>query len=201
MSDFSVLASAESVEKLATALWKRDYPNGGSIYPTYESTQEHDKELYRADATPFLIGDQAALYRGDCLSIIPHLPEVDMVLADPPYGTTQNKWDSVIPLDEMWSRLRGATNDNTPIVMTSAQPFTSVLACSSHDFRYSWVWQKTQAVGHLNAYRRPMNAHEDICVFYRKQPTYNPQLEDKPSKDIRPETPRTKLTGCYGPRS
>jgi site-specific DNA-methyltransferase (adenine-specific) len=100
---------------------------------------------------------------------------IDLVLCDLPYGTTQNKWDSVIPLDKLWSEYsriaRGA------IVLTAAQPFTSSLVFSNlSQFKYQWVWKKPQATGHLNAKKQPMRAHEDVLVFYYSQPTYNPQM-------------------------
>lgn len=118
------------------------------------------------------------LILGDCLSGMNVIPDgsVDMILTDPPYGTTQCKWDSVVPLDLMWEQLKRIIKSNGAIVMTAAQPFTSVLGASNiADLRYSWVWQKTAATGHLNAKRMPMKNHEDVLVFYSKQPTYNPQ--------------------------
>lgn len=139
------------------------------------------------------------LYSGDCLEVMQDIPDqsVDLILCDLPYGTTQNKWDTVIPFDGLWAAYnrvcRGA------IVLTAAQPFTSALIMSNvKDFKYQWVWEKTQAVGHLNAWKQPMRKHEDICVFYRKQPTYNPQITDKPKENIRPQTTRTKTTSNYG---
>ena len=116
------------------------------------------------------------LYRGDCLDVMVDIPDqsIDLILCDLPYGTTQNKWDSVIPFGDLWphyNRLcRGA------IVLTSAQPFTSVLIVSNlRQFKYQWVWHKSKVTGVLNAKKQPLRNHEDICVFYSKQPTYNPQ--------------------------
>jgi DNA modification methylase len=117
------------------------------------------------------------LYRGDCLEVMKHLPIVDMVLTDPPYGTTQNKWDSVVPLDEMWVRIDSISNDTTPTVLTAAQPFTSSLVMSNvRKFKYDWVWRKPKGTGHLNAKKQPMRDKEDVLVFYNKQATYNPQM-------------------------
>lgn len=122
------------------------------------------------------------LYHGDCLQLLDGVPDasIDTVLCDPPYGTTQNKWDSVIPLGPLWAALNRVTKEASAVVMTAAQPFTSQLGASNLSaLRYSWVWEKTAATGHLNARRMPMKNHEDVLVFYRKQPTYNPQgLQD-----------------------
>lgn len=114
------------------------------------------------------------LLRGDCLDLMQTIPDqsVDLVLCDLPYGTTQNKWDSVIPFDALWREYKRLCKG--VIVLTAAQPFTSALVMSNiDDFRYQWVWCKTRAVGHLNAKKMPMNAHEDVCVFGRG--AYNPQ--------------------------
>lgn len=116
------------------------------------------------------------LYRGDCLELLEEIQDnsVDLILCDLPYGTTANKWDSIIPLNKLWKQYnrvcRGA------IVLTAAQPFTSVLVVSNlKDFKYQWVWNKSKVTGVLNAKRQPLRNHEDICVFYKRQPTYNPQ--------------------------
>lgn len=139
------------------------------------------------------------LYQGDCLDVLRTISEVDMILADPPYGTTACKWDSVIPLEAMWGHLLRVIKPNGAIVMTASQPFTTTLISSNmRGFKYCWVWEKSQAVGHLNAYKMPMKNTEDVAVFYSKPPTYNPQLEDKPAENIRPETKIRKQTSCYG---
>lgn len=122
--------------------------------------------------------DSIWLMKGDCLGRMKEIPDgsVDMVLADPPYGTTACKWDSVIPLEEMWKQLKRVIKSNGAIVLTASQPFTSVLGYSNIDMlKYSWVWRKSAATGHLNAKRMPMKNHEDILVFYSKPPKYNPQ--------------------------
>lgn len=103
---------------------------------------------------------------------------VDMVLCDLPYGTTQNKWDSVLPLDRLWEEYWRVCKPNAAIVLTAAQPFTTVLAASQLSrLKYDWVWEKPMAVGHLNAKKQPMRAHETVLLFYKNQPTYNPQKE------------------------
>jgi DNA modification methylase len=125
--------------------------------------------------------------QGDCLEKMKEIPDgsVDMVLADPPYGTTACKWDSIIPLELMWEQLKRVIKPNGAIVMTASQPFTSVLITSNLKmFKYDLVWCKSQGSGHLNANKRQLRAHEDILVFYNKQPTYNPQkTSGKPYPD------------------
>ena len=117
-------------------------------------------------------------YLGDCFDVMATLPSeaADMVLCDLPYGTTQNKWDSVLPLDRLWLDYWRLLKSNGPAVLTAAQPFTTVIGASQlAALRYSWVWSKARPVGHLNAKKRPMAAHEDILVFGRGGETYNPQ--------------------------
>lgn len=123
------------------------------------------------------------LYRGDALEIMPLLARqgltADMVLADPPYGTTHCRWDAVIDIPEMWKALKGVVLPRTAILLFCQQPFTSVLGASNlRRLRYSWVWEKAQPTGFLNARRMPMKAHEDILVFYDKLPKYNPIKTD-----------------------
>lgn len=123
--------------------------------------------------------DGCDLYRGDALEIMPLLARqgltADMVLADPPYGTTHCRWDSPLPLPKMWESIYGICTPHTPILLFCQQPFTSVLGSSNLSrLRYSWVWEKTQATGFLNARRMPMRAHEEILVFYDRLPKYNP---------------------------
>ena len=117
------------------------------------------------------------LHNINCLDLFEKLPKgsVDAVIVDPPYGTTQAKWDSVIPLEEMWAGLKRVCKPNAAKVVMAAQPFTSILVCSNlREFKYVWTWEKGMAVGFLNAKKQPMRATEDICVFYSQQPTYNP---------------------------
>jgi len=118
------------------------------------------------------------LMLGDCLERMKEIPDgsVDMVLTDPPYGTTACKWDSVIPLEPMWEQLKRVIKPTGAIVMTASQPFTSVLVSSNIKmFKYDWVWEKPKATGHLNSKKRPMVAHESVLVFYSKQCIYHPQ--------------------------
>ena len=119
------------------------------------------------------------VHHGDCLEIMKNIPDgsVDMILCDLPYGTTQCKWDTIIPLEFLWEEYRRVAKRNAPMVFTAAQPFTSVLISSNlKEFKYNWDWEKSKATGYLNAKKMPMRAHEDVCVFYRKPPVYNPQM-------------------------
>ena len=121
------------------------------------------------------------LMQGDCLELMKEIPDasVDMILCDLPYGTTQNKWDAVIPFADLWAQYDRIAKPSAAIVLTAAQPFTSALVMSNPSaFKYQWVWEKTAATGFLNAKKQPLRAHEDVLVFYRSQPTYNPAMRD-----------------------
>lgn len=124
------------------------------------------------------------LLNGDCLEEMEVIPShsIDMILCDLPYGTTQNKWDSVIPFEPLWEQYRRVIKDNGAIVLFGQEPFSSKLRISNLDmYRYDLIWEKTKAGGFLNARRMPLQAHECISVFYKKLPTYNPQMgEGKP---------------------
>ena len=126
---------------------------------------------------------------GDCLERMRELPDasVDMILCDLPYGTTQNKWDAVIPFAPLWAEYWRVAKPNVAVVLTAAQPFTSALVMSQVErFKYSWVWQKEAGTGLLNAKKQPLRDHEDALVFYRSQPTYNPQWgQGKPYKQTK----------------
>ena len=118
------------------------------------------------------------IYNGDCLEIMKEIGDgsIDMVLADPPYGTTACKWDSVIPLGPMWEQLKRIIKPNGAIVMMGAQPFTTKLINSNIKmFKYCWVWEKTRPTCFPNANRQPLRNVEDVVVFYNKQSIYNPQ--------------------------
>lgn len=119
------------------------------------------------------------MMNGDCLERMSDIPSasIDLILSDPPYGNTRNKWDSIIHLESMWTQLKRVIKSNGAIIMTAMQPFTTVLIASNMgQFRYDWVWQKPKGTGHLNANRMPMRDKEDVLVFYGALPTYNPQM-------------------------
>ena len=124
--------------------------------------------------------DNITLRQGNCLNLMCEIPDksVDMILCDLPYGTTQNKWDSVIPFDLLWYQYRRIIKDNGAICLFGQGLFTASLICSNKTmYRYDLIWEKTKAGGFLNARRMPLQAHENISVFYKKLPTYNPQME------------------------
>lgn len=130
----------------------------------------------------FYENEHGILYHGNCLEIMDWLSvietKVDMVLCDPPYGTTACKWDSVIPFEPMWEGLRATTTKEAAIVMTAAQPFTTKLISSNiSEFRYNWVWKKPQGVDPFMAKIRPLNDIEDILIFCCKRAPYYPQFE------------------------
>lgn len=137
------------------------------------------------------------LYLGDCLEVMATLPSasVDLVLADLPYGTTQCAWDSVIPLEPLWTAYKRLARG--PVVLFAQSPFDKVLGASNLPWlRYEWIWEKTSATGHLNARRAPMKAHENILVFSEKAPLYRPQ---KTTGHVRKTAVRHKVGGAvYG---
>ena len=131
-------------------------------------------------AGPFdITTDTLRLMQGDCLERMAEIPDgsVDLVLTDPPYGTTACKWDAVIPFDEMWAHLRRIAKPNAAIVMTASQPFTTRLVQSNiRAFKYEWIWQKTRSTGFLQAAFMPMKSHENVLVFVESGvPLYNGQ--------------------------
>ena len=119
------------------------------------------------------------LLYGDCLELLPNLLDnsIDMLLVDLPYGTTACKWDSVLPLDKLWEQYNRVCKKDAAMVFTAAQPFTTVLASSNiSNLRYEWIWEKPQGTNPMNAKVMPLKSHENILVFYRIKPTYNPQM-------------------------
>ncbi|QIG67927.1 modification DNA-methylase protein [Rhizobium phage RHph_Y60] len=123
-------------------------------------------------------------WNGDCLELMRGIPtgSVDMILCDLPYGTTQNKWDTVIPFEPLWREYWRVAKRNAAIVLTAAQPFTSALVMSQIDaFKYDWTWRKNQATNVFNAKKQPLRDKEDVLIFAHGTPLYNPQnLVHKP---------------------
>ncbi len=119
------------------------------------------------------------LYNGDCLEVMKDIPDksIDMILCDLPYGTTKNKWDGIIPLDTLWKQYKRIIKDNGAIVLFSQMPFTAELVHSNLKlFKYEWVWKKESGTGFLNAKKMPLKIHENILIFYKNTPIYNPQM-------------------------
>lgn len=137
--------------------------------------------------------------QGDCIDVMRNIPDgsIDMILCDLPYGTTQNKWDSVIDLDKLWAHYERIIKVNGAIVLTAQGLFTAKLILSNEKlFKYKIIWIKSKPTNFLNAKKQPLRKHEDICVFYKKQPVYNPQMTmgDAYDKGIR----KDQFTGSYG---
>jgi len=146
------------------------------------------------------------LMQGDCLERMKEIPDgsVDMILADPPYGTTACKWDSVIPLEPMWEQLKRIIKPNGAIVMTASQPFTSILIMSNAEwFKYEWIWKKNRPTNFAHAKNKPMKKHENVVVFsggttvHRSQSVnrmpYNPQglIDITPKKVTKKQSEKT----------
>ena len=140
------------------------------------------------------------LMLGDCLEKMKDIPDgtVDLILVDPPYGTTQNRWDSVIPLSDMWDSIWRLLKPNGVAVLCSSQPFTSLLIQSGIKYyKYEWVWVKNLKTGNLNARRMPMGGHETLQVFYKKPCTYNPQKR-KRTTEVKSGNTKNSKTSNYG---
>ena len=128
------------------------------------------------------------IYNEDCLEGMKRIPDksVDMILCDLPYGTTACAWDTIIPFEPLWAQYERVIKDNGVIVLTASQPFTSALVMSNPKlFRYEWIYRKTKASNFILAKKHPMKHHENICVFYKRLPTYNPQMTKAPTELIR----------------
>lgn len=125
--------------------------------------------------------DVNAVYRGDCLEVMNEIDDksIDMVLCDMPYGVTTSKWDIVIPLDPLWAHYKRIIKDNGAIILTATQPFaTQLINSNTKMFRYELIWEKDNFSNPLNANIRPLQVHENILVFYKKLPIYNPQKKE-----------------------
>ena len=144
------------------------------------------------------------LWQGDCLDLMKDIPDgsIDMILADLPYGTTKNKWDSIIPLNDLWEQYNRVIKDNGMICLTSSEPFTNALINSkpSHFKYYDLVWDKVGTTGFLNSKRRQLRRHEQVICFYKKQTTYNPLMEVRGKERNKRSYNKRKGDGdsCYG---
>ena len=113
------------------------------------------------------------IIHGDCLELMKHIKDksVDMILCDLPYGTTACKWDTIIPFDKLWEQYNRIIKDNGAIVLTAQTPFDKVLGANNLQMlKYEWIWEKSQATGHLNSKKMPLKSHENILVFYKSLP-------------------------------
>lgn len=140
-----------------------------------------------------------SVIQGDSIEVMKKLEEnsIDMVLVDLPYGTTQNKWDSVIPLDELWEQYHRIVKENGAIIFTATGLFSAKLMLSNpNEYKYKYIWEKSKATNFLNSKIQPLRKFEEVLVFYKKQPTYNPQMKrgEAYNKGIR----KNQLTGSYG---
>lgn len=139
---------------------------------------------------------------GGCLEVMKSIPDksIDMILCDLPYGITACKWDTIIPFEPLWEQYKRVIKDNGAIVLTASQPFTSALVMSNVKmFKYEWIWSKRVGSGFLNANRMPLKSHENILIFYKKQPIYNKQKWiGKPNHAHgNPKTTKNNLYGDY----
>ena len=135
------------------------------------------------------------LYNEDCLKTMSKIKDgsVDLILQDPPYGTTANDWDKLPDLNIMWREWNRIIKPNGAIILFGSQPFTSVLVTSNLSmFKYEWIWKKSHATGHLNSKKQPMRQHENICVFYEKQCAYNPQMIKKNLSQVKKLSPENQ---------
>ena len=148
-----------------------------------------------------------SVHNSDCLDGLVLLPSasVDLVFADLPYGRTQQSWDKLVPIGPLWEQLNRVCKPSAPMVFTAVQPFTSLLVCSNlKHFRYEIIWRKNKSTGFLNAKKQPLRAHENVLVFYRKQPRYEPQMTDghEPGHAVKDRLSKTALYGAMPvPRS
>jgi site-specific DNA-methyltransferase (adenine-specific) len=128
------------------------------------------------------------LYKGDCLEIMKDIPDksIDMILCDLPYGTTACKWDTIIPFEPLWEEYNRIIKDNGAIVLFGSEPFSSKLRVSNmKNYKYDWKWDKVVGSNFVNAKYMPLKVYEDIIVFYKQRPTYNPQMVERNSKNGR----------------
>ena len=141
------------------------------------------------------------LKQGDCLELMKNIPDksIDMILCDLPYGTTACKWDTIIPFDKLWEQYNRIIKDNGAIVLFGNEPFSSQLRLSNlKNYKYDWVWDKKRGSNFATVKIRPFNSFENIMVFYKKQPTYNPQMwKSTPYTCNQGYVGEAKQTGLY----
>lgn len=144
-----------------------------------------------------------SLVKADCFDMFPYIADesINMILADPPFGTTQSKWDKPFDLVALWEHYKRIIKPNGAILLFGQTPYDKILGCSNLEMlKYEWIWEKTQATGYFNAKKSPMKAHENILVFYKKPPTYNPQKTTghKPINSYTKKASVANKTDVYG---
>ena len=167
--------------------YSRDDELGSPIAPAPSRLDYHNNVL--------------SLYYGDCLERMRGIPDnsVDMVLSDPPYQTTALKWDSHIPFEPMWAQIKRVVKDDSAIVMTSSQPFTTrLIASNEYAFRYCWVWDKHIPRGMSQARNQPMRKHEDVCVFSYTYPFKYYPIKTKREKPVTVKNYQKEKGGFHG---
>jgi len=155
--------------------------------------------IAKPGAHPALDSLLNTVFEADCLEKMQDIPDwsIDMVLCDLPYGITQNVWDSYIPLDQLWEQYLRILKPKGVVALTSFGVFTAKLILSQEKlFKYKWIWEKSKSTNFLNSKRQPLRKHEDVCIFYRSQPTYNPQMSQGEAYDkgVR----KAQMSGSYG---
>lgn len=182
-------------------LWPMDetIPNVPQSLPVSPAYDPNDGRRFTPE-NPLSVDDlRDQLFEGDCLQILPLFPEnsIDMILCDLPYGTTQNKWDSIIPLAPLWEQYRRILKPAGVVVLTAQGVFTAKVILSNDQwFKYKIVWEKSKPTNFLNAKKQPLRKHEDVCVFYAKQPVYHPEMS--PGTPYDKGVRKNQLSGSYG---
>jgi DNA modification methylase len=141
------------------------------------------------------------ILHGDCLELMKDIPNgsIDMILCDLPYGTTACKWDTIIPFDKLWEQYERIIKPNGAIVLFGSEPFSSALRMSNiKSYKYDWKWDKVIGSGSLNIRYMPLKRYEDVMVFYKKTPTYNPQMTLRDKTKLRPCGEFLKPNETYG---
>lgn len=141
------------------------------------------------------------LWNGDCLELMKDIPDksIDAIICDLPYGTTACKWDSVIPFKPLWEQYKRIIKDNGAIVLFGSEPFSSFLRVSNIDwYKYDLIWKKNVPTGFYNAKKQQLKIHENISVFYKLQPTYNPQMVKRSEEEYK-KTLRLNDSECFNP--
>lgn len=182
-----------SISLVEIALPQRELPQAGNIYA--RRAVDEEEGLTKKDMENFV----NQVIEGDCLEIMKHIPanSIDMILCDLPYGTTQNQWDSIIPLNKLWEQYERIIKDNGVIALTAQGLFSAKLMLSNPKlFKYKIVWIKSKPTNFLNAKKQPLRKHEDVLIFYKSQPHYNPQMSK--SEPYNKGFRKDQLTGSYG---